>query len=72
MDRTDRTALIALARLSCSAELWGQAKDYYQRAIALTMSAKVALELASVLRKLKDESGAIELERSALAALAQT
>ncbi len=72
LDRADRTALIALARLSCSAELWGQAKEYYQRAISLTMSAKVALELASVLRKLKDESGAIELERSALAALAQT
>ncbi|MEQ3696436.1 MAG: heme biosynthesis HemY N-terminal domain-containing protein [Pseudomonadales bacterium] len=71
LDRTDRTALIALARLSCSAELWGQAKDYYQRAIALTMSATVALELASVLRKLKDESGATEIERSALVALAQ-
>ncbi|RMA82208.1 HemY protein [Umboniibacter marinipuniceus] len=70
LDRTDRTALIALARLSCGAELWGQAKDYYQRAIGLTMSAKVALELASVLRKLKDETGALEVERSALVALA--
>lgn len=68
----DRHAMmLALARQSKRAELWGQARDFYQKCFELSPSVEVAKPYAEVLRAMDEPEAAAEVERTAIAAFSR-
>jgi HemY protein len=68
----DRHAMmLALARQSKRAELWGQARDFYQKCFELSPSVEVAKPYAEVLRAMDEPDAAAEVERTAIAAFSR-
>lgn len=58
--------LRALGRLSLRSQLWGVARDYFQRSLAVQKNMETYAELARLLNNLGDTQKSIEVYRSAL------
>ena len=65
----DAILLRALGRLSLRAELWGKARDYLERSLALRADATTCAELGELLARLGDSAGSLRCYREGLAAL---
>jgi len=64
----DRFAvMLAMARQSRRAELWGQARDFYSRCFEMNATIGVAKPYAAVLRSMGEVEAAIEVEHRAVA-----
>ncbi|WED42507.1 heme biosynthesis protein HemY [Legionella cardiaca] len=63
----DSAALyLCLGRLSLTNNLWGKARHYFEKSLALTASAEAYAELGKLLEKLSDQTGACEAYRQGL------
>ncbi|RYZ79266.1 MAG: hypothetical protein EOO68_39115, partial [Moraxellaceae bacterium] len=62
----------ALGRLSLRGQLWGVARDYFQRSLAAEKSMETYAELARLLNNLGDTQKSLEIYRSALELTAES
>jgi len=67
----DAVLLRALGRLSARAELWGKARDYFEKSLSQRADAATCAELGELLARLGDSEGSLRCYRQGLAALEQ-
>jgi HemY protein len=62
--------LLILGKLCMRVQLWGKAKDYFQKCLALGPNAEASLQYGKLLEELGEENEAVEKYRQGLAQLA--
>jgi len=62
--------LLTLGKLCARIQLWGKAKDYFEKCLAIGPNPEASLEYAKLLEELGDEQEAVEKYRDGLGAVA--